>query len=212
MPRCPSVLRLSCLDRRKRVQIPDAEAYEGGLWLVKPTLERDEGRGMSGALKGGRVVDDLADRTRRSHPARDPARARGRSRRHGRHGGRAADRCRAARASARPTRRRRWSRPTSRCRPRTCGARTRRSCCRGDPVEVTALWERLYEATIYPGRRGLGIHALSAIDIALHDLAGKQLDIPAYKLMGGARRPARPYCTIYPRPRRTADRCGSSWL
>jgi L-alanine-DL-glutamate epimerase-like enolase superfamily enzyme len=66
-----------------------------------------------------------------------------------------------------------------------------------DPVEVTALWERLYEATIYPGRRGLGIHALSALDIALHDLAGKQLGIPAYKLMGGARRQKlRPYCTI----------------
>jgi L-alanine-DL-glutamate epimerase-like enolase superfamily enzyme len=68
-----------------------------------------------------------------------------------------------------------------------------------DPVEVTALWERLYEATIYPGRRGLGIHALSAIDVALHDLAGKQLGIPAYQLMGGARRhKLRPYCTIYP--------------
>lgn len=68
-----------------------------------------------------------------------------------------------------------------------------------DPVEVTALWERLYEATIYPGRRGLGIHALSALDIALHDLAGNQLGIPAYKLMGGARREKlRPYCTIYP--------------
>lgn len=68
-----------------------------------------------------------------------------------------------------------------------------------DPVEVTALWEKLYEATCYPGRRGLGIHALSAIDIALHDLAGKQLGIPAYKLMGGARRQTlRPYCTIFP--------------
>src|SRR4029450_7650154 len=28
-----------------------------------------------------------------------------------------------------------------------------------DPVEVTALWERLYESTFYSGRRGLGIHA-----------------------------------------------------
>jgi L-rhamnonate dehydratase len=68
-----------------------------------------------------------------------------------------------------------------------------------DPIEITALWERLYDATFYPGRRGLGIHALSGVDIALHDLAGKQLGLPAYKLMGGARRPSlRPYCTIYP--------------
>ena len=25
-----------------------------------------------------------------------------------------------------------------------------------DPVEITALWERLYAATLYPGRRGQG--------------------------------------------------------
>lgn len=68
-----------------------------------------------------------------------------------------------------------------------------------DPVEVAALWERLYESTFYSGRRGLGIHALSAVDLALHDLAGKQLGLPAYKLMGGARRERlRPYCTIFP--------------
>ena len=50
-----------------------------------------------------------------------------------------------------------------------------------------------------PAAAVLGIHALSAVDIALHDLAGKQLGLPAYKLMGGARRERlRPYCTIYP--------------
>ena len=62
-----------------------------------------------------------------------------------------------------------------------------------------ALAEDAYEGTFWPGRRGLGIHAMSAVDIALHDLAGKQLGLPAYKLMGGARREKlRPYCTIYP--------------
>jgi L-alanine-DL-glutamate epimerase-like enolase superfamily enzyme len=68
-----------------------------------------------------------------------------------------------------------------------------------DPVLVSGLYDELYEATIYHGRRGLGIHALSAVDVALHDLAGKQLDRPAYHLLGGARREAvRPYATIYP--------------
>jgi L-rhamnonate dehydratase len=68
-----------------------------------------------------------------------------------------------------------------------------------DPVEITALWERMYEGTFWHGRRGLGLHAIGALDIALHDLAGKQLGLPAYKLMGGARRPyLEPYCTIYP--------------
>jgi L-rhamnonate dehydratase len=68
-----------------------------------------------------------------------------------------------------------------------------------DPVEIAGLWQKLYEGTFWPGRRGLGMHAISAIDIALHDLAGKQLGLPAYKLMGGARRDRlKPYCTIYP--------------
>ena len=68
-----------------------------------------------------------------------------------------------------------------------------------DPIEITALWERIYEGTCFPGRRGLGIHALSAIDIALHDLAGKQLGIPVYELLGGAKKESiHPYCTIFP--------------
>lgn len=68
-----------------------------------------------------------------------------------------------------------------------------------DPFEIPALHRALYEATIYHGRRGLGIHALSAVDIALHDLVGKQLGRPAYQLLGGARRDAiTPYATIWP--------------
>ena len=68
-----------------------------------------------------------------------------------------------------------------------------------DPLEAAALWHKLYEGTFWPGRRGVGIHAISALDIALYDLAGKQLGVPAYKLLGGARRDKlRPYCTIYP--------------
>jgi L-alanine-DL-glutamate epimerase-like enolase superfamily enzyme len=68
-----------------------------------------------------------------------------------------------------------------------------------DPLEIAAIWQKLYDGTFWPGRRGLGLHAISAVDIALHDLAGKQLGVPAYKLMGGARRQKlKPYCTIYP--------------
>ena len=67
-----------------------------------------------------------------------------------------------------------------------------------DPFEIEALHRDLYQATIYHGRRGLGIHALSAVDVALHDLVGKQLGRPAYQLLGGAcRDDIRPYATIY---------------
>jgi L-rhamnonate dehydratase len=70
-----------------------------------------------------------------------------------------------------------------------------------DPFEIAALWNDLYHYTSYHGRRGLGIHALSAIDIALHDLVGKQLGRPAYQLLGGARRTElTPYATVYGGP------------
>jgi L-alanine-DL-glutamate epimerase-like enolase superfamily enzyme len=68
-----------------------------------------------------------------------------------------------------------------------------------DPFEIAAVHARLYQETIYHGRRGLGIHALSAVDVALHDLVGKQVGRPAYQLLGGARRDAiTPYATIWP--------------
>jgi L-rhamnonate dehydratase len=68
-----------------------------------------------------------------------------------------------------------------------------------DPFPREALWQDLYEATMYHGRRGLGIHALSAVDVAIHDLVGKQLARPVYELLGGARRDRiRPYATAWP--------------
>jgi L-alanine-DL-glutamate epimerase-like enolase superfamily enzyme len=68
-----------------------------------------------------------------------------------------------------------------------------------DPFEIRGLWHELYEATLYHGRRGLGLHALSAVDVAMHDLAGKQLGRPAYQLLGGAlRERVSPYATVYP--------------
>ena len=68
-----------------------------------------------------------------------------------------------------------------------------------DPFPIASLVDELYGATLYPGRRGLGIHALSAIDIALHDLVGKQLGRPVYELLGGARKETlSPYATVFP--------------
>jgi L-rhamnonate dehydratase len=68
-----------------------------------------------------------------------------------------------------------------------------------DPFEREALWHDLAAATIYHGRRGLGVHALSAVDVAVHDLAGKQLWRPVYQLLGGARQERiRPYATLWP--------------
>lgn len=68
-----------------------------------------------------------------------------------------------------------------------------------NPLEVESLWDKVYEGTIYHGRRGLGILLMSAIDIALHDLRGKLLQSPVYQLLGGAARPEiTPYATLFP--------------
>jgi L-rhamnonate dehydratase len=67
-----------------------------------------------------------------------------------------------------------------------------------DPVEVGARWDELAAATMYDGNAGISRHALAAVDIALHDLAGKQLRRPAHALLGGARRDRlRVYATLY---------------
>ncbi|NDJ52233.1 MAG: mandelate racemase/muconate lactonizing enzyme family protein [Chloroflexi bacterium] len=67
-----------------------------------------------------------------------------------------------------------------------------------DPVQIGAIWDLLAASTVYNGSLGVARHALAAIDIALHDLAGKQLERPAFHLLGGARRThVEPYATLY---------------
>ena len=43
----------------------------------------------------------------------------------------------------------------------------------------------MYRANIYGGRRGIAIHAMSGIDLALWDIKGKALGLPVWKLLGG---------------------------
>jgi L-alanine-DL-glutamate epimerase-like enolase superfamily enzyme len=57
-----------------------------------------------------------------------------------------------------------------------------------DPTDPERLWEKLYRGLIYIGRRGIALHALSGIDIALWDIAGKAAGKPAYELLGGKQR------------------------
>src|SRR2546422_4643819 len=54
-----------------------------------------------------------------------------------------------------------------------------------DPFETEHLWHKMYRANIYAGRRGIGIHAMSGIDMALWDIKGKALRLPIWKLLGG---------------------------
>ena len=68
-----------------------------------------------------------------------------------------------------------------------------------DPSDPEELWYRMYESTDYVGRRGLIMHAIGGVDLALWDLKGKIKGKPVHELLGGARRDRLPaYGTIYP--------------
>ncbi|MFN0165618.1 MAG: mandelate racemase/muconate lactonizing enzyme family protein [Bryobacteraceae bacterium] len=54
-----------------------------------------------------------------------------------------------------------------------------------DPFETEKIWYKMYDANVYAGRRGIGMHAMSGIDMALWDIKGKALGMPVWKLLGG---------------------------
>jgi galactonate dehydratase len=54
-----------------------------------------------------------------------------------------------------------------------------------DPMRIEHIWQILYRSAYYEGGRILAA-VISAIDMALYDLAGKALNVPVYQLLGGA--------------------------
>jgi len=61
-----------------------------------------------------------------------------------------------------------------------------------NPLEIERVTEKLHQITFWLGRGGAMTHAISAINIALWDLAGKILGQPVSVLLGGAHRGAVP--------------------
>lgn len=77
-----------------------------------------------------------------------------------------------------------------------------------DPFEVEKIWEDMYLASLFYGQRGVAIHAMSGIDIAIWDIIGKATGKPIYKLLGGCfREKVRAYAsTLMPyTPEESAD-------
>ena len=54
-----------------------------------------------------------------------------------------------------------------------------------DPFDYAYIWEKMYRKTLNWGRRGLGMVAISAVDIAIWDILGKKTNKPVFKLLGG---------------------------
>jgi L-alanine-DL-glutamate epimerase-like enolase superfamily enzyme len=54
-----------------------------------------------------------------------------------------------------------------------------------DPFDYAYIWEKMYRRTLAWGRKGIGMTAISAVDIAIWDVLGKIINKPVFKLLGG---------------------------
>jgi L-rhamnonate dehydratase len=61
-----------------------------------------------------------------------------------------------------------------------------------DPWNIEFLWQHMYRKTMAFGRKGIGMTAISAVDIALWDLLGKSAKQPVFRLLGGRTKPRIP--------------------
>ena len=61
-----------------------------------------------------------------------------------------------------------------------------------NPMDTEYLWESMYRRTLPFGRKGIGMTAISAVDLALWDAKGKMLSQPVFALLGGRTKPKIP--------------------
>jgi L-rhamnonate dehydratase len=53
-------------------------------------------------------------------------------------------------------------------------------------TDLELMWDQMYRATLFYGRKGLVLNAISGVDLALWDLLGQVRREPVYQLLGGA--------------------------
>ncbi len=58
-----------------------------------------------------------------------------------------------------------------------------------DAFDSEFIWQTLYRRTMPYGRKGIGMTAISALDLAIWDIKGKALGLPVFRLLGGRTKP-----------------------
>ena len=67
-----------------------------------------------------------------------------------------------------------------------------------DPLDIEHIWQTLFRGSYFRGAAVMG--AISAIDVALWDIAGKYYGVPVWRLLGGkCRNKVRVYCHVHAR-------------
>lgn len=84
-----------------------------------------------------------------------------------------------------------------------------------DPMDSEYIWQSMYRRTLPFGRKGIGMVAISAVDLAVWDAKGKILQQPVFKLLGGRTKPkievyasrlySQPLDTLYAEAKSYAD-------